>query len=120
MENLVKSRAHKSVAAGMEILLWVGQKIQDRKIARNPGCGGEAKCREMLKIGKWWEGRLGGNEDIRRVSDRVGISSTNHKLLHIAPPPPATCTYMYITCICYSVALLHIYLYKEIEEHPSG
>ena len=50
--NLVKSSAHKSVAAGMEILLWVGQKIQDRKIARNPGCGG-AKCREMGKIGKW-------------------------------------------------------------------
>ena len=50
--NLVKSSAHKSVAAGMEILLWVGQKIQDRKIARNPGCG-EAKYREMGKIGKW-------------------------------------------------------------------
>ena len=27
--NLVKSRAHKSVAAGMEILLWVAQKIPD-------------------------------------------------------------------------------------------
>ena len=43
--NLSKSSEHKSVAAGMEILLWVGQQIQDRKIARN------SRCFELVKYG---------------------------------------------------------------------
>ena len=71
MENLVKSRAHKSVAAGMEILLWVGQKIQDRKIARNRGGGGEPEYRAMRKIGRWWEGGRGYWEEIRKSEESV-------------------------------------------------
>ena len=59
----------------------------------------EAKCGEMLKIGKWREGGLWGNEDIRIFSgDRVGMSSTNHKLPHCAPSP-AACTHLLHTCV---------------------